>query len=530
VNLGISDSLELKEGVFGPASWPAHHASGFASRMHLDPASLVLILIAATAILRTIFAIMLGLGIDESYMVASGRELQLSYFDHPPVSWWLQWGASNLFRSEMPVVVRLPFIALFAASTWLMYRITARLFSEAAGLWATVAFNLAPVFGFTSASWVLPDGPLDATLLGFMLCLVRALEPNGRHPWAWWLGTGLCAGLAMLSKYTASLVLLGAVIAVLAYPDKRRWLLRLEPWVAATLGVALFSPVIVWNAQHHWCSIAFQGGRALGSKWHPFAPLTAFGGEALYLLPWIWLPLMAALFAACRRGSADPSRWLLACSGTPTIVFFAFVGIWSKGRVLFHWAAPGYLVLFPLLGVSLERWAWSNGETLRRVIIATACLLVLAATIVSSEVRWNWLPSIGEDFVLGADPDLAAVNWASLLPEMRARGWIGPGKPIVAAVRWQDAGKVDYVLGGAATVICLGDDAREFGLIHPAAAFDGQDVLILAPDTDLPQVTKKFGKLFERIEQQPPLPVIHGDRLAMDIPVYLGRRLRVPRE
>ena len=36
-----------------------------------------------------------------------------------------------------------------------------------------------------------------AALLGFALCLWRAIERGG---WGWWIGAGLCAGLAMLSK------------------------------------------------------------------------------------------------------------------------------------------------------------------------------------------------------------------------------------------------------------------------------------------------------------------------------------------
>ena len=55
-------------------------------------------------------------------MVAAGRKLQLSYFDHPPIAWWMAWGAAHLTGSESPVVVRLPFIALFALTTFLMYR------------------------------------------------------------------------------------------------------------------------------------------------------------------------------------------------------------------------------------------------------------------------------------------------------------------------------------------------------------------------------------------------------------------------
>ena len=53
--------------------------------------------------LRLLLAAALGLGIDESYMVAAGREWQLSYFDHPPIAWWLAWGAAHLAGSDSPV-------------------------------------------------------------------------------------------------------------------------------------------------------------------------------------------------------------------------------------------------------------------------------------------------------------------------------------------------------------------------------------------------------------------------------------------
>src|SRR6202049_3348455 len=98
-------------------------------------------LIFATLLARLLFASALGLGIDESYMVAAGRKLQLSYFDHPPVAWWMARAAAYLTGSESPVVVRLPFIALFAVTTFLMYRLTSALFGPEAGLWAAVVLN-----------------------------------------------------------------------------------------------------------------------------------------------------------------------------------------------------------------------------------------------------------------------------------------------------------------------------------------------------------------------------------------------------
>ena len=96
------------------------------------PAGGVAVLIFATFLARLLFASALGLGVDESYMVAVGRKLQLSYFDHPPIAWWMAWAAAHLTGSEGPVVVRLPFIALFAVTTFLMYRLTSALFSSEA--------------------------------------------------------------------------------------------------------------------------------------------------------------------------------------------------------------------------------------------------------------------------------------------------------------------------------------------------------------------------------------------------------------
>ena len=94
---------------------------------------LLWLLIVGTTALRIAFGAALGLGVDESYMVASGRVLSLGYFDHPPAAWWLSWGAAHLFGSEAAIVVRLPFIALFALSTWLMYRLGAAIADARAG-------------------------------------------------------------------------------------------------------------------------------------------------------------------------------------------------------------------------------------------------------------------------------------------------------------------------------------------------------------------------------------------------------------
>ncbi len=484
------------------------------------PVGAVTLLILGTFPARLLFAAALGLGIDESYMVAAGRQLRLGYFDHPPIAWWLAWTAAHLAGIYSPIVVRLPFIALFALTTWLMYRVTAALFGARAGLWAAVLANLCPVIGVTAGSWVLPDGPLFAALLGATLCLIAALPTEGRGAWGWWLGAGVCAGLALSSKYSAALTILGAIGFLLTERESRRWLLRPHPYVAGLAALVVFTPVLIWNARHGWVSFLFQGGRAEG-RFNPLGPVLTVAGGALFLLPWIWLPLVVCGFDALRRGPADKERWLLLCLAAPPIIFFTLISLWS--RVLFHWAAPGYLMLLPLLGEAIARRHRSQ-----RWLAATAAVVVIGAAFVGSEVRFNWPPLAIGEFRLGEDPGVAAVDWISLRQQLDKRGLLDRPGVVIAATRWLDAGKIDYALGGRAPVICLGSDPREYGIIAPVADYAGADVLIVAPGTSPAAIAARFGGLFDSIDTLAPATVLHDGRPALTLPLYLGRRLREP--
>jgi len=485
------------------------------------PSGGMAVLILTTFLARLLFAASLGLGIDESYMVAAGRKLQLSYFDHPPIAWWMAWGIAHLTGSESAIVVRLPFIALFALTTFLIYRVTAALFNAEAGLWAAVVLNAAPVLGITAGTWVLPDGPLFAALLGTTACLITALRSQGRAAWAWWLASGACAGLALCSKYSAVLTLLGVVVFLVTEPTGRRWLGQPHPYLAGAVAFVIFLPVLIWNARHGWISFAFQGGRAGGSV-HPFGPMLAIAGQAAFLLPWIWAPLVWCGFLALRRGPANPEHWLLVCLAAPPILVFTVAALW--GNALFHWAAPGYLMLLPLLGDAIARRRQAS-RLVRIWLGATATFVALGVIFVASEVRFNWLPGLIEDFPVGRDPSLDVVDWTSLRAELESRGLLDRPGFVVATLKWHEAGKIDYALGGRIPVICLGSDARQYGLITRPDDYAGADVLIVAPRRSFAQISGQFRFRFDSIEPIAPATVTHAGSRAMELPLFIGHRL-----
>ncbi|MGH7044587.1 MAG: glycosyltransferase family 39 protein [Acetobacteraceae bacterium] len=479
----------------------------------------------AASLVRIGFAWALGLGVDESYMVATGRALRFGYFDHPPAAWWMQWAAAQLFGTEAPLAVRLPFIAAFALSTWLMYRLGTAVADRRAGLWAAVLLTLSPVFGVTTGSWVLPDGPLELALLGAALCLVHALAARARAgvPWwigaGWWVGAGLCAGLALFSKYTAVLTIGGAFVYLLSSPAHRRWLARPEPYVAGLLALAVFAPVLAWNAAHHWASFAFQGDRALGLRFRPLQFFVVLGGEALFVLPWIWAPMMAAFLAALRRGSEEWRAWLLVCLGFPPIIGFALIAVISRDRVLYHWAAPGYLMLFPLLGAAVA--ARIHLPSVRRWLTGTAVLILAAIVIVSTQIRLDWMhPAIAA--FARHDPDLAGIDWTSLRTQLTARGLLAPGV-VVGVPNWSAGGKIAYALGPGVTVVCLNRDARQFGFDAPAARFAGRTLLVLAPGQE---AARNLAGYFASVTSLPSATIRDRGVVLQRMSVFLGHGLR----
>src|SRR5215472_16221378 len=99
-----------------------------------------------TAIRLLCAATAIDLSYGEAYYVATARHFALSYFDHPPLSFWIVAATMQLTGSDALFVVRVPFILIFAATTWLMYRVGTSLFGEWAGALSALLLNISPLF------------------------------------------------------------------------------------------------------------------------------------------------------------------------------------------------------------------------------------------------------------------------------------------------------------------------------------------------------------------------------------------------
>jgi 4-amino-4-deoxy-L-arabinose transferase-like glycosyltransferase len=506
----------------------ANEATAFAASRRqgaLTPmVSAVLVLIALTMIVRMLFAWTLGLGIDESYTVATGRDPQLSYFDHPPLAWWLEWAAGRLFGTEDALVLRAPFVMLFALTTWLMFALTRLLFDERAGLWAAVTLNLAPVLAWTSGTWILPDGPLNAALLAGAYSVSAALFTASASAPVWWLVAGVCGGLAMLAKLHGIFLFAGTGLFLSTSPSYRHWLATPWPYVAIIVAAVIFLPVIIWNEQHQWVSFVFQGERARPREFEIWAPPAAIAGQALFLLPWVWLPLVLCLVKAGLAGPANDRQWLMVCLAIGPIAFFTAVA-WTGTHTHPHWAASGYLMLFPLLGLRVAT-SIRNGRHETRIWLVSAAILL--AVLVSGVIALANLPWPPIRLIKGTtleNPVVDALNWDSIEPELRARHLLGRTNLFVAARRWDDAGKIDYALHGRVPVVCLGHDPRGFGIVRKPRKYLGEDALIIGRDLSYGSVQKSYGSHFQSISQLPPITIEQGGQPAFALSVYLAHKM-----
>src|ERR1700749_78558 len=97
-----------------------------------NAASYTAILIVITFVLRCFIAAYTGLGIGESYYFRGVLHLALSYFDQPPLFFWLSALSVKIFGLSN-FGLRFPAVLLFTGTSWFLFLVTKRLYNAKAG-------------------------------------------------------------------------------------------------------------------------------------------------------------------------------------------------------------------------------------------------------------------------------------------------------------------------------------------------------------------------------------------------------------
>jgi 4-amino-4-deoxy-L-arabinose transferase-like glycosyltransferase len=262
-------------------------------------------LIAALTALRVIYASLLDLRTDEAYYWTWSKESVLSFLDHPPmIAWFIRFGTAIFGDTNFGV--RFAGVLAMGVMQLLIADIVRRVTHDCRAVVIAILMPEAALYYGLLMAKVSPDVALIPFVTAMVWALVRLTESDDGR---WWLAAGAFAGLALLSKFTASL-LLPAVAAFMLVPRWRgRWLRSPYPWLAALIAFVLFLPVLIWNMQHDWASFRFQLVRATATHEWSLRTLGEFIGLQFGLVGFILLPVVltgVALTAwrGYRRGDA----------------------------------------------------------------------------------------------------------------------------------------------------------------------------------------------------------------------------------
>jgi len=170
---------------------------------------------------------------------------------------------------------------------------------------------------------------------------------------------------------------------------------------------------------------------------------------------------------------------------------------------MFHWQAPGYLFLFPVLGDGVARLlpAGSGRNRLVTGWLKTSVIVYpLILAIAASHAATGWLRGPFPGLFTAGDPSLDALDWTDLGLFLSEKGLAGPPIKFVIASNWIDAAKIDYGLKGRLPVLCLSKAPHHFAFMHAPGEFKGQEGLIIVRQKSASKALKAYAPYFAALE------------------------------
>ena len=451
--------------------------------------SVIALLVAITCV-KLLAAGLIPLSGDEALYWLYSKHLSAGFVDHPGMNPLMIRVGATLF-GDTPFGVRFVAVLTGLPATWAVWRAATLLTkSDAVGATAALLFNVTAVM--TIGSIAATSDPYVVTAAAFILYFLARLDASGNG--CWWLAIGAAFGLGMCSKYTTAFFAISILAWVIIVPKNRHWLSSAWAWTGAALALAIFAPVILWNAGHEWASFGYQSGRLTINTLSITYPLELIGSQLVLATPPIFILGCIGLGRGWRRSENLSAHVLLAALVAPMAAYFLWHSLHE--RVQGNWPEPIYPAFVVAAAWACHELPGVIGPITRAIALwsrrlavpfgLTICLVALA------QGAFGLLP-------LGSKDPTArrlAVGWDEVAPKIdaiRARanvtaivttdytltGWLSfylptatPVVQMTERIRWVDAPQPDAAtLSGPLLYVCRGgcphlDDVhRAFGSV-----------------------------------------------------------------
>ena len=510
---------------------------------------LAAILLAGLAF-RSLAALILPPGYDESYYLFYGQHPALSYFDHPLATGLWSWLGNQLGGSI--VALRVPALLSYTLATALLAEACRPIFGMRAALLTAGMASLSPLLLVCGGLLLLPDAPLllVAALLAWWLArhpLSRPMGVGGA------LGLGVILGALTLCKYQSFLVLVSLLAIRLGQSLRsRRWrpgetLLVLLAWLLVS------APLWIWNASHGWVSFSFHAART-GQEvvFHPAGPPLLLISQLLLLFPPIALAVVRGLADGGGHGGgsagagagagagalaktgvganfgAEPDaaaqaefrqtlRWIVL----PQLAFFLLLA--SRMQVLQSWLVPAWWLALPLAAAHLAPLWRAGNRGLRRTAWITAAVVPALCLLVVGHIRWGLASAL---IPPGLDTSDQLVDSAELRRALRRDPTIWRAlteAEVIASNRYELPGFLALALRGhsRAHYTAYGKDPRGFrfwaSAINPNAR---RGVMYGFVGGDEPIATMRSPDRFQDLQPLGRVQLRRGGRQAVALEFY----------
>jgi hypothetical protein len=314
----------------------------------------ILILLLLGARLAYIAGDTIELSEDEAYQWHWSKHLALSYFSKPPLIAYAQFLGTSIW-GDNAFGVRFLSPVVAAVLGFVMLRFFAREVNARASFLLLLVFTATPLLA--AGSVLMTVDPWSVLFwTGAMVVGWKAASDKGST--ADWLWVGIWMGFGFLSKYTQLFQLLCWALFFVLWPPARKHLGRPGPWLALGINLLFAVPVLLWNAQHSWITVAHVADNAgARTQWTPtLKHLGEFVGAELGLLnPVFLVGMIWAAIAFWKKGRKNPRAVYFFCMGAP--VFIGYL-VWTlRSRVFPNWIAPSVVPLFCLMALYWDaRW------------------------------------------------------------------------------------------------------------------------------------------------------------------------------
>lgn len=425
---------------------------------------LLIAMFSIVVVLRFVFIFIMGPMPQDAYYFFYSQHPALSYFDHPPMIAVMLRVFSSVFGNNV--------IAIKIADSCITF-ITIVLFADLANCFLgykqlkKAMLLLLSTLMVTILSLVsTPDAPL---LLFWTLSLYLLYKTIFQKRSVYWLWSGIAMGLAFDSKYTAIFIPAGIILFLILSKPHRHHLVSKWFWLAVVAFFVVISPVMIWNAEHHFASFLFQSSSRVNSSTGVHFQIRYFlgliGHQSLVITPILLVFLVWLVFTVLKKyrlnfSGMAPEKLFLLCFFLPLATSFILLSFlcWVK----LNWLMPCYIT-----GI-----IWASIYIPRKWVFYQMTFSFVVHVLMAVEIIFYPFPVQSDDTWFG---------WGNLAAQVGQLKKAHPSAFVFSADGYKTSAELNLLMPGFTySQNVIGENALEFDYVNAdLSSLKGKDALFI---------------------------------------------------